>query len=204
MLLSDYDRELLERCLSKQSGAWNQFVDRFVGLVLHVIRHSARIRGIPLRPEDEEDIAAEVFFALVDDDYAALRRFRGEAALATYLTIIARRIAVRELLQNKALLNLPDRHDEHHQGNGHHHGSPPDEPADPASGEAVDRWENKQDVERVLSRLGGVEARILRFFHLEGKSYQEIARTCGVPENSVGPMLARARRKAALILPGEA
>jgi RNA polymerase sigma-70 factor (ECF subfamily) len=203
MLLSDYDRELLERCLSKQSGAWNQFVDRFVGLVLHVIRHSARVRGIPLRPEDEEDIAAEVFFAVVDDDYAALRRFRGEAALATYLTIIARRIAVRELLQNKALLTLPDRHDEHHQGNGHH-GSPPDEPADPTSGEAVDRWENKQDVERVLSRLGGVEARILRFFHLEGKTYQEIARTCGVPENSVGPMLARARRKAALLSPGEA
>jgi RNA polymerase sigma-70 factor (ECF subfamily) len=172
-------------------------------LVLHVIRHSARVRGIPLRPEDEEDIAAEIFFALVDDDYAVLRRFRGEAALATYLTIVARRVAVRELLQNKALLTLPDRHDDAHAGNGKH-GPSQGEPTDRSGQEAVERWENKQDVERVLSRLGGIEARILRFFHLEGKSYQEIAAFLDVPENSIGPMLVRARRKAALMLPGEA
>jgi RNA polymerase sigma-70 factor (ECF subfamily) len=32
-------------------------------------------------------------------------------------------------------------------------------------------------------------------FHIEGKSYQEISRTVGMPENSVGPMLSRARAK---------
>jgi RNA polymerase sigma-70 factor (ECF subfamily) len=32
-------------------------------------------------------------------------------------------------------------------------------------------------------------------YHLEGKSYQEISRVVGMPENSVGPMLSRARSK---------
>jgi RNA polymerase sigma-70 factor (ECF subfamily) len=32
-------------------------------------------------------------------------------------------------------------------------------------------------------------------YHLEGKSYQEISRSVGMPENSVGPMLSRARAK---------
>jgi RNA polymerase sigma-70 factor (ECF subfamily) len=32
-------------------------------------------------------------------------------------------------------------------------------------------------------------------YHLEGKTYQEISRSVGMPENSVGPMLSRARAK---------
>jgi RNA polymerase sigma-70 factor (ECF subfamily) len=32
-------------------------------------------------------------------------------------------------------------------------------------------------------------------YHLEGKSYQEISRLVGIPENSVGPTLSRAREK---------
>ncbi|MBP6931771.1 MAG: hypothetical protein KBB62_03565, partial [Candidatus Pacebacteria bacterium] len=36
---------------------------------------------------------------------------------------------------------------------------------------------------------------LLPRFDLEGKSYQEISSAVGMPENSVGPMLSRARRK---------
>ena len=32
-------------------------------------------------------------------------------------------------------------------------------------------------------------------FHLEGKSYQEISSAVGMPENSIGPILSRARDK---------
>jgi RNA polymerase sigma-70 factor (ECF subfamily) len=32
-------------------------------------------------------------------------------------------------------------------------------------------------------------------FHLEGKTYGEISRMVGLPENSVGPLLSRARLK---------
>jgi RNA polymerase sigma-70 factor, ECF subfamily len=35
----------------------------------------------------------------------------------------------------------------------------------------------------------------VRLYHLEGKSYHEISRVVGVPENSIGPLLTRVRAR---------
>ena len=91
MPLRDIDRSLLDRCLRKEPGAWNDFVDRYMGLIYHVIQHAAHARSRVVSSEDIEDIAAEVFLKIVDDDYAVLRRFKGISSLPTYLTVIARR-----------------------------------------------------------------------------------------------------------------
>src|ERR1700694_5744449 len=66
------DRELIKRCLHHEPGAWNDFVDRFLGLVYHVVQHTADMRSYPLRPEDKEDVAAQVLVKVVENDYAAL------------------------------------------------------------------------------------------------------------------------------------
>ena len=58
-----------------------------------------------------------------------------------------------------------------------------------------ERLANREQVERLLDELQGDEADIVRLFHLEGKSYHEISRQTGVPENSIGPALSRARAK---------
>src|SRR5215475_15805310 len=75
--LTNLDRDLLKRCLARHPGAWNDFVDRFLGLVYHVVHHTAHLRSTPLRPEDVEDLAAEVLLQIVARDYAVLREFRG-------------------------------------------------------------------------------------------------------------------------------
>jgi len=59
--LSEIDRELLQPCLARKAGSWEAFVDRFLGLVVHVINHTAQSRSIRLRVDDAEDLAAEVF-----------------------------------------------------------------------------------------------------------------------------------------------
>ena len=102
MPLTSVDRELLKRCLGRQPGSWNDFVDRYLGLIYHVINHASHLRSVPLRPEDVEDVAAEVLLQIVVDDYAVLRQFRKESSLATYLTVIARRICVQELAKRQA------------------------------------------------------------------------------------------------------
>ena len=56
---------------------------------------------------------------------------------------------------------------------------------------AIDR----DEVEQLLGGLQGTEALVVRMFHLEGKSYQEISTIVGMPENSIGPILSRARDK---------
>jgi RNA polymerase sigma-70 factor (ECF subfamily) len=179
--LSDIDRNLLARCLSRKPRAWEDFVDRFMGLILHVINHSAQCRSIRLTPQDLEDLTGEVFLAIVRDDFAVLRNFREESSLATYLAVVARRIVVHQMLQRKSSAPLGDAIA---NGNGQSNGD-----------HAVQRVSDRDEVERLLRELDGAEAVIVRMYHLEGKSYQEISSAVGMPENSVGPTLSRARQK---------
>ena len=101
MPLRDIDRQLIDRCLKKEPGAWNDFVDRYMGLIYHVIDHVANARSMTLSAADVEDIAAEIFLGIVDDDYGVLRRFQGGSSLPTYLTVVARRICVRHVVKRQ-------------------------------------------------------------------------------------------------------
>jgi RNA polymerase sigma-70 factor (ECF subfamily) len=179
--LSDIDRQLLQRCLTRQPQAWEDFVDRFLGLVVHVINHTSTSRSIAVSPHDLEDLASEVFIAILADDYAVLRRFRGQSSLATYLTVVARRVVVRELLKRRIVPNQGE-HGDMEQVEDHAH--TPEE-----------RLANREEVHRLLGELHGDEAEIVRLYHLEGKNYHEISRETGVPENSIGSALSRARAK---------
>jgi RNA polymerase sigma-70 factor (ECF subfamily) len=69
------------------------------------------------------------------------------------------------------------------------------ERAEAEDNEPERRIEDREEVGRLLGQLQGPEAAVVRMYHLEGKSYQEISNTVGMPENSVGPMLSRARAK---------
>jgi RNA polymerase sigma-70 factor, ECF subfamily len=177
--LSEIDRSLLERCLNRKARAWEDFVDRFMGLVVHVINHTAQCRSINLSAADREDLAGEVFLAIVDNDMSVLRHFRGKSSLATYLTVIARRVVVRKLVEGRSAVPLGDMVAQ----------------AESEEEEPEQRIGDREEVGRLLGQLQGSEAAVVRMYHLEGKSYSEISRSVGMPENSVGPMLSRARAK---------
>ena len=57
------------------------------------------------------------------------------------------------------------------------------------------RIENAEEVHKLLSQLDEREAAIVRMYHLDGKSYDEISRLTGIAVNSIGPVLTRARAK---------
>ncbi len=155
-----------------------------MGLIVHVINHTAQSRSVRLRPEDREDLCAEVFLTIVKNDLALLRRFRGESSLATYLTVVARRVVVRAMLDRKTAARL---------GNGDSQEAV--QSVADTHGSVEDRIESQEEVERLLAGLTDQEADVVRLYHLEGKSYQEISTGVGVPMNSIGPILSRARAK---------
>src|SRR5919108_68668 len=174
---------MLQRCLTHQAGAWNDFVDRYLGLIYHVIHHTSHLRSAPLRPEDTEDLAAEILLQIVDGDYAVLRQFRGESSLATYLTVVARRICVHELARRAAAREMQPAADGQVLDNGH----------SPAKAEAG--LENLEEVQKLLSKLPAREREVVRLCYLEGRSYEEISTALHIPINSIGPILSRARKK---------
>jgi RNA polymerase sigma-70 factor (ECF subfamily) len=178
------DRDLLKRCLNRSPGSWNDFVDRFLSLIYHVIGYTAHLRSVRLRPEDVEDIAAEVLLKIVAHDFRVLREFRGESSLATYLTVVARRLCIQELVRRQKLRDASRAGDDRAIL-----GEPDDAPA------AVAGLESLDEVEKLLRKLSGKEREIVRMYYLEGRTYEEISTETDVPVNTIGSLLSRARKK---------
>jgi len=180
--LRDIDRQLLDRCLTHEPGAWNDFVDRYMGLIYHVIHHVSHARSVVLSPDDIEDLAAEIFLGVVDDDYKVLRQFKGASSLPTYLTVVARRICVKEVVKRHREAEL-----------GHINASR--SAMDDGGSDESEPVATAEEVERMLKDLPDREAEVVRLYHLKYLNYRQIGKQVGVPENSVGPILAQARKR---------
>jgi RNA polymerase sigma-70 factor (ECF subfamily) len=177
------DRDLLRRCLHHEPGAWNDFVDRFLGLIYHVVQHAADARSYQLTPEDKEDIAGQVMLRIVENDYAALRLFRGKSSLAAYLTVIARRTCVHELA-NRAQIKEKENNTR-----------PSEQIADKADSRPKPGLETLEEVSKLLKRLPSRERAVVRVFYIVGRTYEEISTELNIPVNSIGAILSRARKK---------
>ncbi len=183
MALTPLDRTILQRCLNHDVGAWNDFVDRFLGLIYHVIHYTAHLRSVPVSPENVEDLAQEVLLQVVANDYTVLRQFRGKSSLATYLTVIARRVCVTELQKlapQKKPVSPEFRKNANEQMESH--GVSPG-------------IENLEQVQQLLKKLPARERSVVRLFYIEGRTYEEISAALNIPVNTIGPVLSRARKR---------
>ena len=178
------DRDLLKRCLAREAGSWNDFVDRFLSLIYHTIGYTAHARSVRVAPEDVEDIAAEVLLRIVADNFKVLRDFQRKSSLATYLTVIARRVCVHELVRRQKVRDAIKRGD-----------SRLAEPEPDDAPVAQKGIESLEEVEKLLRRLRGNDREIVRLYYLEGRTYEEISTELDIPVNTLGAILSRARKK---------
>jgi RNA polymerase sigma-70 factor (ECF subfamily) len=188
------DQLLLTRCFHKEPTAWRDFVDRFLGLFLHAIYHTAQSRSVVLNKDDVDDICSEIYFAILQNDYAILRKFRGESSLATYLVVIARRIAVKEVSARRKAEEM-GHHSSYGSGVHRDHSSDRYHTNDKSQSvtKDIERIDNLDQLEKLISGLSLRDADVVKKFHLEGKTYQEISKETGLAENTIGPTLSRAR-----------
>lgn len=183
MPLSQDDQKLVQRCLTHQPGAWNDFVDAYLGLIYRIIHHTAHLRGATLQPEDVEDLASDVLLQVVANNYATLRQFKGRSSLATYLTVICRRNCVHLLARRFGTAAIFK--------------SAPIESQ--VLEETVSDAEHNSDalehVHDLLTQLPKGVREVVRLHYLVGLTYEEISSQLGIPVNSIGPLLTRARQK---------
>jgi RNA polymerase sigma-70 factor (ECF subfamily) len=180
MPLSETDRRLIKDLLSRSDGAWETFIDRYAGLVIQVIRHTSHAQSFKLSPDDEDDLCADVFAGLIDRRMAALRSFRGRSSLATWLTVVVRRIVLRKLKQKRYAEALG-------------HVAMHSKALEQATDDQVTAIEDRDEVTTLMSRLPVQSRKALGLFYLDGLSYREIARRLGISSNAVGPLLSRIR-----------
>ena len=88
------DAALVEACAAGDCLAWQTFVSRYHRCVRQTVSFQAR-RTQGTQEADIDDAVQQVFIAFLADDGVALRRWRAQAQLKTYLCRIAERVARR-------------------------------------------------------------------------------------------------------------
>lgn len=181
MPLTETDRQLINKLLSGSPAGWTEFVDRYLALVTQVIQHTAHAHSLKLNSDDLDDLTADVFATLLERNMGAIRGFRGRSSFATYLTVVIRRVALRKLTQRRYM-----------QAFGHvkAHQASVSEASPDSSSRHVDA---RDEVDSLMVRLPDSMRSIVQSFFLDGKTYQQISRALGVPVNSIGPMITRAK-----------
>ena len=180
MPLTEKDRLLINNLLSGKPGAWNSFVDRYVGLIVQVLRHTAHAHSLSLTTDDIDDLTADVFQTLLERNMGAIRAFRGQSSFATYMTVIVRRVLLRKLAQRRYLAAF---------GHVKVHQASVTEAVEDSGPAHVD---DQDEVDSLMNRLPESMRTVVRMFS-EGRTYEQIGSALGKPVNSIGPLLARAR-----------
>ena len=90
----ELDYALIRGCLERRRFAWEDFVDRFMDLVLRTIEHSAEKRSRPLRDDEKIELCEAIFRSFRYNNYQLLREFAFHSSVSAYLTVVARRLAV--------------------------------------------------------------------------------------------------------------
>lgn len=94
------DLDLVRDVLSGSVESWHAFVDRYSGLILSVLRQQ-------LFAEDDDEIQTVYVDVLKDLYDEKLRGYKGKAALATWLVLVARGNAVDYIRKKRGRRQLP-------------------------------------------------------------------------------------------------
>lgn len=171
--------------ISGEVDSWRAFIEDFGRLVRWRVADVARSFGFESDSDSIDDSTAHVIASLVANEHAVLRAFQGRSALATYLAVIATRVATRDFARLRARLKRTIQNC-----------SPGEEPV-AAHDPVVEllRAEQRQQILTALNELPEKQREVVRLFHLEGFSYQDISQRLQIPLGSVGVTLKRAEEK---------
>jgi RNA polymerase sigma-70 factor, ECF subfamily len=170
------DLELVTRAASGDEHAFRAIVRR------HEQSVARTVTGMLGPGDDADDVGQETFVRLV----TALPRFRGDAALETYLTRIAINLCYDALARRKRRMGWL------------RFGSPGGDPqiAAPAD-DSLEREERDAAIRRAVDALDAKHRAVIVLRVLEERSTREVAEILGVPEGTVMSRLKRGLEKVA-------
>lgn len=167
------DQELVERARAGDSLAFEQIIHRYEGQV------AATVIGMMGRCPEADDVGQETFIRL----HTYLHKYRGDAALGTYIVRIAINQALKALKQRKRWRQRFVRYDQEALESM--------EPVVEGS-DAVDARERERLVHAALGQINPEHRAVVVLRMLEGYSTRETAAMLNVPEGTVMSRLSRA------------
>lgn len=182
----DDDRALLERCLGGDAGAWNEFVARYRSPMEQAVRFTF-LRSVYRVPHaDVENVVQDLLARLYERGGRRLRSFEGRCALGVWLKSIAVRYTLNFIRDEKR--------------RGRYGGGEIEDLALlPAAGaEPTSTPEEREEVRRLdalLDSLGPLQRTVLKMFYYDGLSYRQISQALGIPVQTLGSLITRARAR---------
>jgi RNA polymerase sigma-70 factor (ECF subfamily) len=180
---NDYITEavLLDRCKSGDANAWDQLIRRYEKSVYKFAYSLCR------NHEEAGDIAGQVFLRL----YQNLHTFRNEASFTSWLFRIVHNtyldLCIRPAHRSHLSLDAgPNNDEESFAGRDIMDPSPSPETL-------CMEHETARLLAKAIHHLPAYQRQVLRMYHTEGKSYEEIAATTGLSIGTVKSRLNRAR-----------
>jgi RNA polymerase sigma-70 factor (ECF subfamily) len=180
----DEDLALLQRCLNGESPAWEEFLARYRPLLERAVRFTF-FRSIYRIPHaDVENVVQDLLARLIERGGRRLRSFEGRCSFGAWL----KSLAVRHTLNSIR--------DEKRRGR-YGGGETEDLALLPSAGEGpLSSPEEREELRRldaVLDSLSPLQRTVLKMFYYDGLSYRQISQTLGIPVQTLGSLITRAR-----------
>ncbi len=108
------EKRLIEKCISGDKLAWDEFVEKYSKLVYNAIYRTLELKGYRIDSDLVEDLYQEFFISILKDDYQKLRKFtwKNDCSIATWLCVIARNMIfdfIRKDIKAKARIESIDK-----------------------------------------------------------------------------------------------
>jgi len=103
------DLEFVQRCVSGEKQAWDEFVDRYSRLIYNYIYSVFKAAGTyEIATDKIDDLFQEIFFSLVKDNYKRLSSFQAKngCSLASWLRQVVIHHTIDYLRRSKSLVSL--------------------------------------------------------------------------------------------------
>lgn len=171
---------LVGRCIDRDKNAWDDFVERFSGIVFWAIREKAKGITSHYSQQDVEDIFQNVFTLLWEKE--RLKQIKNREKITSWIVIVAATCTMNYFRgRRKEGLRVTI-------------------PADEGYAQIDNRKTTEQErlygvLEELINFLPCRERVILRLSYLHGRTHQEIANLLVIPQNTVSSLIKRSKEK---------
>ena len=188
------EQALLQRCLEGDSSAWEEFLERYRPLLERAVRFTFLRCVYRIPHADVENVVQDLLARLYERDCRRLRSFQGRCPFAAWLKSLAVRITLNTIRDEKRRGRF---------GGGEIEDLGLQPAADAGEQPAPEEREEIRRLDVVLDSLGPLQKTVLKMFYYDGLSYRQISASLGIPVQTLGSLITRARaRLKELMRPG--
>jgi RNA polymerase sigma-70 factor, ECF subfamily len=180
------EQALLQRCLDGESSAWEEFLRRYRPLIERAVRFTFLRCVYRIPHADVENVVQDLLARLYEQDCRRLRSFQGRCPLAAWLKSLAVRMTLNTIRDEKRRGRF---------GGGEIEDLALQPADDDGDGPAPEDREEIRRLDVVLDSLGALQRTVLKMFYYDGLSYRQISLSLGIPVQTLGSIITRARAR---------